>query len=46
MVQRIPTFKPTQAQRDWLESEKKRTGNAFAVILKGLIQEKIDNGDN
>lgn len=42
MIQRVPTFMPTKEQREWLESEKLKTGNAFSVILKGLIQEKID----
>ncbi len=42
-VKRIPTFEPTKQQRKWMEKEKKATGNSFATILKGLIQEKIDN---
>jgi hypothetical protein len=43
MIQRVPTFMPTKDQRDWLEAEKKKTGNAFSVILKGLIQKEIDH---
>jgi len=43
MSQRVPTFMPTKEQREWLENEKKRTANAFSVILKGLIQKEIDN---
>ena len=39
---RIPAFIPTAAQREWMEQEKARTGNPFSVILKQLIQEKID----
>jgi hypothetical protein len=43
MSQRLPTFMPTKEQREWIEKEKVRTGNSFAVILKGLIQKEIDN---
>lgn len=39
---RIPAFIPTTEQREWMEKEKARTGNPFSVILKQLIQEKID----
>jgi hypothetical protein len=31
----------TPKQRKWLEEERKRTGNTFAVIIRNLIQEKI-----
>lgn len=43
MIQRVPTFMPTKEQREWLEKEKEKTGNAFSVILKGLIQKEINN---
>ncbi len=33
----------TDAQRQWLEDEQKRTGNTFAVIIRNIIQNKIDN---
>ena len=46
MIQRVPTFMATKEQREWLEAEKARTGNAFSVILKGLIQKEIDNANN
>ena len=42
MVTNIPTFTPTQEQREWAEKEKKRTGNSFSTIMKGLLQEKVD----
>lgn len=41
-VTRIPSFIPTAEQREWMEREKARTGNPFSVILKQLIQEKIN----
>ena len=44
MVQRVPTFQPTAEQREWLETEKKKTGNSFSTILKSLIQKEIENG--
>lgn len=43
MAYRTPSFEPTEPQKKWLEDEKKRTGNHYAVILRMLIQEKIDN---
>ena len=32
----------TEAQREWLEAENTRTGASFANIVRGLIQDKID----
>jgi len=43
MIKRVPTFLPTKEQREWLESEKKKTGNSFSVILKSLIQKELTN---
>ncbi len=43
----IPTFTPTKRQRAWIEEEKKETGNSFATILRGLLEEaaiKKDKG--
>lgn len=41
-VKNVPTFTPTSQQREWLEEEKRKTGNSFATIMKGLLQEKAD----
>jgi predicted DNA-binding protein len=38
----IAPFKATQAQREWLDSEAKRTGETVSAIIRGLIQAKID----
>lgn len=32
----------TGPQREWLEKEKQRTGNAFSTIMRNLIQEKVN----
>lgn len=42
MIKRVPTFVPTKQQREWLENEKEKTGNAFSVIMKGLIQAELN----
>lgn len=39
----VAPFTPTKKQRTWLEKKKKKSGDSFASILRGLIQEKIDN---
>lgn len=39
----IPVVKPTENQREWLDKEKKRTGNSESSIIRGLIQEKVEN---
>lgn len=36
-----PTPVPA-AHKKWLDKEKKRTGNPFTVIVRDLIQEKIN----
>lgn len=38
----IPVVQPTQQQREWLDEEKKRTGNSEAAIVRGLIQKEIE----
>lgn len=38
----IAKFKPTEAQRDWVDNECKRTGESTATVMRRLIQEKID----
>ncbi|WAX23111.1 hypothetical protein pA_gene0070 [Vibrio phage 13VT501A] len=38
----IAKFKPTEAQRDWVDNECKRTGESQAAVMRRLIQEKID----
>ena len=38
----LAPIKITDKQRDWLESEQKRTGNAISVIVRGLIQDKVE----
>jgi hypothetical protein len=42
MAEFLAPTKITEAQRKWLETEKKRTGNQFATIVRNLIQEKIN----
>jgi hypothetical protein len=42
MAQFLAPTKITEAQRKWLEAEKKRTGNQFAAIVRNLIQEQIN----
>jgi hypothetical protein len=42
MAQFLAPTKITEAQRKWLEGEKKRTGNQFASIVRNLIQEQIN----
>lgn len=39
----IPPITPTIEQRIWLEKKKRKTGDSFASIIRGLIQEKIDS---
>lgn len=39
----IPVVQPTQEQRDWLDKEKKRTGNSEAAIVRGLIQKEVES---
>ena len=34
----LPVIKITAEQREWLEEEKKRTGNSFTVTIRLLIQ--------
>lgn len=38
---RMAPFIITPHQYEWLEREKQRTGNTFAAIVRGLIQEEI-----
>ncbi|AUS00462.1 hypothetical protein NVP1275O_22 [Vibrio phage 1.275.O._10N.286.54.E11] len=42
-VTQIPPFTPTKEQRKWIENKKKKTGDSFASILRGLMQKEIDN---
>lgn len=37
----LPPIRITKAQRDWLDDERKRTGNTLAVLVRNLIQERI-----
>lgn len=39
----IPVIQPTKSQREWLDKEKERTGNSESAIIRGLIQEKLDD---
>lgn len=34
--------KLTDGQVKWMEQEKEKTGNSYSVIVRSLIQEKID----
>jgi len=34
----------TKAQRRWLNAESKKTGLPITIIIRGLIQEKVDAG--
>ena len=36
----------TANQRKWLEDEKKKTGNTFAVLVRNLIQDKISKEES
>lgn len=38
----IPVIQPTKEQREWLDKEKKRTGNSEAAIVRGLIQKEME----
>jgi len=38
----LAPIKITPTQQRWLLAETKRTGNGFAVIIRGLLQEKVD----
>jgi len=42
MAEFLAPTKITEAQRNWLKAEKKRTGNQFAAIVRNLIQDKIN----
>lgn len=42
MSSRIAPVTITKAQRKWLEDERERTGHAFSVIVRDLIQDKIN----
>lgn len=41
-VKIIAPFRPTKEQREWLDSECKRTGEAQAVILRKLMQKELE----
>ena len=43
-VKIIAPYRPTKKQREWLDNECVRTGEAQAVVLRRLIQKEIDNG--
>lgn len=43
MSSKLSPITITEDQRKWLDKEKVRTGNAFSVIVRDLIQEKINN---
>ena len=38
----LAPMKITKDQREWLEDEAKRTGNGIAVVVRGLIQDKVN----
>lgn len=38
-----PAFMATDNQKKWLKEMNERTGESVASIIRGLIQEKIDN---
>lgn len=46
MTKNIAAFKPTPEQRQWVDSECKRTRESQATVMRKLIQEKIDKGNN
>ena len=35
-------IRTTEAQKAWLEKEKKRTGNPIAAIIRNLIQGEVE----
>ena len=39
----ISVIQPTVNQREWLDNEKKRTGNTEASIIRGLIQQAMES---
>ena len=39
----ISVIQPTVNQREWLDNEKKRTGNMEASIIRGLIQQAMES---
>lgn len=41
-VYRLPTIEPTKPQEKWIKKQKKKTKKTYADIMRGLIQEKID----
>lgn len=41
-IKKIPTFDPSEAQRDWVDRKKKTSGESIATIMRGLIQEKVN----
>ena len=38
----LAPVKLTESQDDWIEDEATRTGNSKTVIIRALIQEKLD----
>lgn len=38
----IPVIQVTENQRNWINSEMKRTGNSESSIIRSLIQEKLE----
>lgn len=41
-AKKISPINITKAQGEWLKLEKERTGNAYAAIVRNLIQEKVE----
>ena len=46
MPRKIAQFMPTQAQRDWVDAECKKTNESQATVMRKLIQEKVNNENN
>jgi predicted DNA-binding protein len=43
MNPRLATINITKEQRDWLESEAKRTGRTRAEVVRSLIREAMES---
>lgn len=45
-VKMLPPVRLTKGQRAWLDAESARSGHALSVIIRDLVQAKIDGGND
>ncbi len=45
MFKTLPNIQVTNSQMEYLKARKKRTGSAYAVIVRFLIQEAMDESN-